>query len=402
MKHVLAGQGITLIEGPNFSGRSHYLKALVRKDVRRAQAVSCRSDRSSSYIGIDAHHYLSGLIPTVSGELALHGFRNHVRHTEAVELLKSGNLTPDSIQNPLTLSGGQQVALSLATSVLATRNLLAIDCSLEQLSPDARQRVTEVLQGADLGMASILADNRIGEYRTNLRTAAVILRERAGVRTVPNDISVVPIDTRNDAERIVLSKIHFGYRRCRPVFTGLDFVFEPGNVYCIEGDNGIGKSTLAKLLCGLIRPVRGQLSCGRTAKWKPWLQPGAIVAYHFQNPDLQLLSSPAADQLANAHRPIAESLGLGAFLDGHPYDLPFVLKKRLALAITLGRSKSWLVLDEPVLGQDTANGVALAKAFDGLAAAGLGVIVITHSSWLRAQFGHPRILRLTSHGLAEV
>ncbi len=59
---------------------------------------------------------------------------------------------------------------------------------------------------------------------------------------------------------ITVTDLQFGYgRRAGRVFEQLNLRFEPGRIHGLLGSNGVGKSTLLKLLCGLLRPTRGRV-----------------------------------------------------------------------------------------------------------------------------------------------
>jgi energy-coupling factor transporter ATP-binding protein EcfA2 len=70
------------------------------------------------------------------------------------------------------------------------------------------------------------------------------------------------------------------------------------------------------------------------------------------------------------------------FYGKHPLDLPFTLRKRVAVAAAISSGTPWLVLDEPTLGQDRDNTAATARLIQALAEAGTGLILISHSSRL--------------------
>jgi energy-coupling factor transport system ATP-binding protein len=113
-------------------------------------------------------------------------------------------------------------------------------------------------------------------------------------------------------------------------------------------------------------------------------RPGTLARLHFQSPDSQLFESTVRDEInslpATAANAATRFAGLDSFLDQHPFDLPFVLQKRLALTLILNTSAPWLIFDEPTLGQDEDARAAIGHALRKLAAAGHGVILISHNS----------------------
>lgn len=190
-----------------------------------------------------------------------------------------------------------------------------------------------------------------------------------------------------------LHDLSFSYERKRPILRGVNARFEPGNIYVIRGRNGAGKSTLAKLLSGVLPCPRGQIKCdGETVV--PYRQPGRLVGYHFQNPDVQFVArtveedvtaGPAArglksEALATRVDSILAVFGLSNLRSMDILDLPFVLRKRLALASMIAAGAPWMIFDEPTLGQDDEYCCRLAKVFSTLCRLGVGVIVISHAS----------------------
>jgi len=386
---------VLAIEGRNFSGRSDALHRLTKQGLEGARASSPpKATRANTYVGVDAQNYLSGLLPTLRGELELHGIVTSPRRCAVEAVLATGNLSNLAARNPVTLSGGQQVILAIATALLSTREILAIDCSLEQLSPENRTQVLQALGRPDLhGVQTILADNRLLEFRDSVSVQAGLPDVSEPATSVPVMLADILATIPTSAQPLGLEGVNFSYQSGKPVFRNLTCQFDPGYVHFIVGPNGVGKSSLGKLLCGLFKPHGGSLWVGNHVPWQPWLNPGRSVAYHFQNPDLQLFRTRVAD-VVDASDEVTEAFGLTKFLSEHPLDLPFVLRKRLAIASTVARRRPWLILDEPILGQDDSTARILARILDRAAASGAGIIVITHSKWFRSLVARPRLLTL--------
>jgi energy-coupling factor transport system ATP-binding protein len=89
--------------------------------------------------------------------------------------------------------------------------------------------------------------------------------------------------------------------------------------------------------------------------------------------------SNEADAARRARHVLDQMAIRPAFDRTHPLDLPFALRKRLALAAAVACGCPWLVLDEPSLGQDAQNTSAIRNLIRGLAQAGAGILVISHS-----------------------
>jgi len=396
------GQSVTAVEGENFSGRSELLRLLANAPGTSVQPGHQADERQNAWLGIDAHNYLSGLVQTVGAELELHGIDDSDRRASVRSLLEPVGLSSLLARNPLTLSGGEQVVLALATATLATRDLLAIDCALEQLSPTVRSHALGVLTAlGHAGVRTVLADNRLREFRSQVAVASAASLGAPEPRLRPPGLAAARLDDPPAAESIRLDDVTFRYRKGPAVLRGVSFTFEPGQVYFLKGPNGIGKSTLGKLLCGLIKPERGAVLDGHGRALRPWRSPGHTVGYHFQNPDLQLFSTSVAQEFASGGTDVVAAFGLQECLGAHPHDLPFVLRKRVAVAAAFARRRPWLILDEPILGQDDRTALELAAMLSRVAVGACGLIVITHSEWFRTLVHQARILRLTADGLTE-
>jgi energy-coupling factor transport system ATP-binding protein len=172
-----------------------------------------------------------------------------------------------------------------------------------------------------------------------------------------------------------------------------DVSFDLPSAGCVAliGPNGSGKTTVSKLINGILRPDGGEILLDRK-RVEPHRRPGTCVAYAFQNPDDQLFAQSVRHELEFGPRNMglpprivqnnvneaAESLGLLDALDSHPLDLPFVLRKRVSIAAALAMDRPWTVLDEPTLSQDHAFQRRLIDAFRRLQAKERGLIVISH------------------------
>lgn len=55
---------------------------------------------------------------------------------------------------------------------------------------------------------------------------------------------------------IEINNLSFSYKHTK-VFENISLVFRPGNIYGLLGENGVGKTTLLKIICGLQRPQQG-------------------------------------------------------------------------------------------------------------------------------------------------
>ncbi len=175
----------------------------------------------------------------------------------------------------------------------------------------------------------------------------------------------------------------------QPLFEPVDFTLVAGELLLIEGENGVGKTTLLRALLGLAplnvdsllfdsQPWPACLSqIRRKARWlghAPALKPELTVAENWRFwAALEEFPLSNADVLV-----FGERLKLQGFEDARVGTLSAGQKKRAQLArLLFGASKLWL-LDEPFANLDRA-GIALIEALmDAFLQVGGAVIATSH------------------------
>jgi energy-coupling factor transport system ATP-binding protein len=413
--------GATAIVGDNFSGRTEALRELAGLGPYAGE----RRSRGSAYVGPEPQAAMSGLALTVADELVMNAGENGLRDNSA--LIEALNLGEFWGRNPNTLSGGEQASLALACAATRYPTRLTIDCAFEQLDCRLRAAFLDWVSRTRTRQLTAIADNRFDEMNANeLATFQRTVRIRAQLGTGAERPSMSVPDSGFLYQRqkepfcIAAKGITFSYSNSRPVLDDLDVELAPGQIYILEGRNGAGKSTFAKLLCGVIRQNAGAFY-RNGARYSPWHQPGLDVAYHFQNPDVQLFENSVADEIIAGPKSagllppgpleqwiaaVVDLFGLADVRTQHPLDLPFVLRKRVAMAATFASGCPWMIFDEPTLGQDAATVTTLVRLFEFLKRNGNGLIVISHSTSFKNQLGSAIRLeagsgRLTQNATAQ-
>lgn len=158
----------------------------------------------------------------------------------------------------------------------------------------------------------------------------------------------------------------------RLLFHSLSFDLNAGEALHVAGPNGIGKSSLLRILGELLRPWRGRVERQGTVglidermALDPNLPLGSALAFW------RRLDGPPKDSETDA---IAQ-LGLSGLLDVPVRYLSTGQRKRAALARLIGQSAPLWLLDEPLNGLDT-NAARLAETLAAQHCADGGICVI--------------------------
>ena len=192
---------------------------------------------------------------------------------------------------------------------------------------------------------------------------------------------------------IQLEQINFRWPQGPALLRDINLALNRQDTVALVGSNGCGKTTLGKLIMGLLSPTQGRvLLDGRPVGDYPLAQRGERVGYVFQNPEKQLFAASVADEVGFAlrHRglnsdqveaKVEEMLALFELerrRDAFPFNLSHGEKQRLALAAVLALDPEFVLLDEPSTGLDWLRKRKLAQALEKVGQRGVGYIIISH------------------------
>ena len=170
----------------------------------------------------------------------------------------------------------------------------------------------------------------------------------------------------------------------------ISLAFPHGSVTALTGENGTGKTTLCKVLCGLLRQKSGsitldgrELSCAQRQR---------ISYFVMQDADYQLYSDSVINELLLGREPsqdnkrrteeALELFHLQEVRNRHPASLSGGEKQRVVIAAAYCSDAEVFVFDEPTSGMDGEGLLSMARWADMLAQAGKTVIIITHDELL--------------------
>jgi len=178
-----------------------------------------------------------------------------------------------------------------------------------------------------------------------------------------------------------VSKIYGGGRTAVAAVDHIDLDVAPGELVCLVGASGCGKTTLLNLVADLDRPTTGRIDVeGRTALMFqdaalfPWLTVASNVELA-----LKLRKVPKAER-----RPRVESLlrtvHLDAFADKRPHELSGGMRQRVALARAFAQDADVLLMDEPFGALDAMTRDVLHDELESLwRDRSLTILFVTHN-----------------------
>ena len=330
------------------------------------------------------------------------------------------------------LSGGQKQLLALASVMALQPTLLILDEPTAQLDPIAAAEFLANLGkiNRELGVTIILTEHRLEEAFPLASRAVVMERGHIVCQSSPAEVGLalrgqgmfaampVPMrvwagvenpqpcpvtvcdgrawlsgmeikntvmedsSTHHSSEpAIELKNAWFKYEKNSPdVLKGLSFRAYPGELTCILGGNGTGKTTALSVIMGLHRQYRGQARVNGIAAMLPQNPQLLFAAKTLREDLLDMLSGRKLSKAEKQARldEITALCRLEGLLEWHPYDLSGGEQQRAALAKVLLTQPEILLLDEPTKGLDAEYKAVFAEILRSLCRAGKTLVMVSH------------------------
>jgi energy-coupling factor transport system ATP-binding protein len=196
-------------------------------------------------------------------------------------------------------------------------------------------------------------------------------------------------------------KVSYSYGK-EEVLKDISFSIRKGEKVAFVGKNGAGKSTMAKLICGIERPLKGSIYInGQDYLTLSIKEIGEKIGFVMQNPNQMLvknfikeevelalvLRGKRKDEIEEAVEKTLKMCGLYAMRNWPVTAVSYGQRKRITIASILVLQPEVIILDEPTAGQDYFHYTEIMKFLEELNKEyGITIIFITHDMHLAIQY----------------
>ncbi|EOD81879.1 Duplicated ATPase component MtsB of energizing module of methionine-regulated ECF transporter [Grimontia indica] len=352
---------------------------------------------------------------------------------------------------PHDLSGGQKQRVSLAGVLVDDVDVLLFDEPLAALDPKTGKRTIEIIDQLhrDTGKTIIIIEHRLEDVLTkhvdrvilmdngtivadttpNALMMSVLLEthgirqplyfsalKHAGCELAESDspayLSALPVEkfkaslqhwatvnsssarTENQQPLLTVEGLTYSYDGEKNALEDVSFTVNRGELVSILGKNGSGKSTITKLIMGVLEPDAGSISFeGQDFNQLSIFERSKKVGVVMQNPNHMISHHMIMDEVAFGLKnqglddkelerrclEVLEFCGLSKYRHWPVDALSYGQKKRVTIASILVMEPELLILDEPTAGQDYRNYTAMLSFIKRLnKERGVTVMIISH------------------------
>lgn len=309
------------------------------------------------------------------------------------------------------LSSGEKQSVALASVYAADVKVYVLDepsANLDFASTKQLQNVLEALKAA--GHTIIISEHKL-YYLKDIADRFVILKNGKIMETLSSNelnskkpewfevtgirqpdltkITGTPVaipSSENNFHSLKAENLSFGYNRRNILWHDVSFSCKSGDIVGIVGKNGVGKSTLLKVLMGLKKQHSGKIFIDNAKASRSKRQNHSF--YVMQDVDYQLFSGSVLQEMLLGHekerdgpknaKAILNKFHLGQYENVHPGTLSGGQKQRLSIALSCMSDSSLLFLDEPTSGLDYENMKLVRNEIMKQASHNKIIFVITH------------------------
>lgn len=184
---------------------------------------------------------------------------------------------------------------------------------------------------------------------------------------------------------IEIKNLDFSYKKT-PVFNDINLSFPQGAIYGLLGENGVGKTTLLKIICGLQRPSMGSCTVDGLTSYDRL--PAMLQRIVFLPDEVTLPDNATPQKYVDELSPFYPTFSQGTFLhlmqelevepDRKFREMSFGQQKKSLIAASLSLGTDYVLLDEPTNGLDIPSKAQFRSILSKIADEGKTIIISTH------------------------
>lgn len=405
---------------------SGYVTLCGEKVFENTTACAESYKNARKYIGALFQSPEDQIITTITEEDVAFGLENlqfpqKAMYKRISEALKTVHMEDKRYADPSTMSGGQQQRVALASAIAMNSKLLVLDEPTSMLDSFARKDVDALFDNLHKNGTTIVQITH--NFEECKRANRILLLENGnlkeisfnGLKTYFSNIELANnhvtkiSDNKNLTDSrfkenksdlaVEISGLTVKYDKTSPaVIDDYSLTVKSGETVAIMGENGCGKSTLAKTMCGLLKANSGNITVhgisvrGKTSRIiRQKLH--QTIGYVMQLPEQQLFADTVRNDVAygpknfglkgNALKERVDEtlrlLNLENLAEKSPFALSGGQQRLVAIAGVLACKPRVLVLDEPTAGLDFEASLRIRKILGMLHNQGVTIILITHN-----------------------
>ena len=350
--------------------------------------------------------YTTNTTDEIAFGLENYGIEREVINKRIEEVEKELHLENLMNKNIFNLSGGEKQKIAIASIYALNPEIFILDEPSSSLDIKSMKELSLTIKKLkSLGKTIIIAEHRLW-YLKDIADRAIYLedgkiireysmdeienlsedeRTRTGLRH--SDYKAIErfddFETSNKGTLLELKNLIFK-RNTKIILSIEDLKFCYGNIIGIVGENGIGKSTLAKIICGLYKENKGKiLKDDENLNIKSRLNESLLI---MQEVNYQLFTDIVKDEIVLTSN-IKDDYVLDTWLkdmelknisDRNPHTLSGGQKQRVIILSALLSDKKILFFDEPTSGLDYRNMKIVAKNIKKVKEEDKLILIISH------------------------
>ena len=189
---------------------------------------------------------------------------------------------------------------------------------------------------------------------------------------------------------IRLENVSFKYRESNKILDNINLNVQDGEIVAIVGKNGSGKSTIGKLIAGILKLKDGNIFIDDLDIKKHQKEIRNRVGVVFQNPENQVIFNSIQDELSfslkglskqeveNRINEALKKVEMSEFKNKELYNLSLGQKQRIMIAEVLAKKPKYIIFDEPTTMIDSLGKEKIYQIIKNLKEQGYTIICITN------------------------